>query len=77
MIACLGQSQGNIDVWNYRTVNVRYAGSGVDQPLLSYICLLRATLQIMRRRANKKEDRPFFREVGARAPRAPVWIRLC
>ena len=60
----------NIDVWNYITVYLRYAGSGVDQPLLSYNRLLRATLQITRRLA-KEDQWPFFFARWGRAPPAP------
>ena len=58
------------------TVYVQYAGSGVDQPLLSYNLLLRATLKITSRRAKENQCQTFFSRGGGARPRAPVWIRL-
>ena len=53
------------------TVYVQYVGSGVDQPLLSYNLLMRATLQITRKRAKEDQCKNFFfsRGGGARPPR--------
>ena len=64
--------QTRIDVWNYRTVNVRYAGrsTGVHQPLLSS-CSRTFACCVPRAGAQKKINDLFFFARWGRAPPAP------